>query len=74
MDDFQEIIDLFNKSKEVIISQRSVITMQSETVITLTEALDLKDQTIDKQSQMLQLLELKLKDLGFSLGESDLLI
>lgn len=73
----EKLIELVDAQYNIIIKQQDTIknlfetvNTLNETIDTLNEVIDLKDQTMDKQLQMLQLLELKLKEFGYELGDA----
>ena len=68
MDDFEHYLNILAQTQQIIDLQKSTIDTKSDTIKLLNEVIELKDQTIDKQLQMLQLMELKLKEFGYELG------
>ena len=56
--------------KETIEIQQKTINSLKETNSIYSKIVDIKDQTIDKQLQMLQIMELELKELGYPLGDA----
>ncbi len=73
----EKLLEVIRLQQNIIGVQKETINTQQETINTLMETnsiyskiVDIKDQTIDKQLQMLQLMELKLKELGYPLGDS----
>jgi hypothetical protein len=73
MSEFEQLINLLERSKEVIKSQSEIINSQLALFKDLETIIEFKDKTIDTQLQMLQTMELKLKEFGINLGDSDLL-
>jgi hypothetical protein len=67
-----ELINLLERAMKVIDQQKNLIEDLGSINKNYNEIIKLKDQTIDKQLQMLQLMELKLKDFGIELGESSI--
>ena len=63
----QNTIDV---QKETINTQKATINTLVETNSIYSKIVDIKDQTIDKQLQMLQIMELELKELGYPLGDA----
>lgn len=73
MDRLQQILNILNSAKEVITSLNNTIEIQSDTINNLNKVISLKDQVIDQQLQMLQLMELKLREFGFKFDASPLI-
>ena len=71
MSDLKDIVELFDRAVNIIDLQRNTLSVQTTVIEGLKEVIDIKDQIIDKQLQTLQLLELKLKEFGVELGDSE---
>ena len=71
MSDLKDIVELFDRAVNIIDLQRNTLSVQTTVIEGLKEVIDIKDQIIDKQLQTLQLPELKLKEFGVELGDSE---
>jgi hypothetical protein len=68
----ERLSDLFKKTEEVINIKTNTIKILNEAIDIYKEIIEVKDDMIDKQLQILQCMELKLKEFGFELdGSSD---
>ena len=71
MSDLKDIVELFDRAVNIIDLQRNTLSVQTTVIEGLKEVIDIKDQINDKQLQTLQLPELKLKEFGVELGDSE---
>jgi len=69
-DNISKLMNLLTKCKEVMNIQKTTIKTLNETIDIFNQIIELKDDTIDRQLQMLQLMELKLKEFGVELGST----
>lgn len=67
-----DLISLFNDAKKIIVQQKSIIEQQSKINKLKDQIIETKDQIIDKQLQMLQMMELKLKEFGIIFNDSSI--
>lgn len=66
----KQLISLLERLLTVAKKQKNLLKEVMEVNKILEETIRIKDETMDKQLQIIQILELKLKDFGYELGDT----